>query len=106
MRLPKAVTLTQIGQSAGPGPFSIQLHKGWNSVGDPFPWAVASGVLRINGVPYPQAASGSSPTVSPLWDYNSAAGQYNQASSLLVGRGIWIWVPADSTLTIPSSPSA
>ncbi|MDE2125687.1 MAG: carboxypeptidase regulatory-like domain-containing protein [Armatimonadetes bacterium] len=86
------------------GPFNIQLHPGWNLIGDPFPFPIDFLELKItlaNGTQEDviSAMSGNTPALgSALWTYGTGA--YEVAFTLDQWRGYWLQAFTPCTLAV------
>jgi len=80
-----------VAESNQSKPFSIVLEKGWNQIGNPFPFSISwTSVKAVNTVS----------SVNSLWTYNSGAG-YVKTEGFKAWGGAFVFSDTGGTLTIP-----
>jgi len=76
-------------------PFTMSLKKGWNQIGNPFPFDINwTDVLAANGSPQ---------TVSNLQIFNSSTLSFEDSDLLKKFNGGFVYLNADLTITFPVS---
>lgn len=83
-------SVVQANQSA---PFKIQLKKGWNQIGNPYPFAVSWIAIK-------NESANANFSLKSLYQF--ASGQYTKASdAFLPWRGAFVYSAADGEMTVP-----
>lgn len=112
VRFTTAANLLSVGQPTDTNSdFQKSLSAGWNMIGDPWSYAVASDILTVtdssgNSFPVGQAGSLVSPTLYTYQAGDTAYETLGPGATIQPFEGYWIFAYVPCTLVFPGSPGA
>ncbi len=105
-----STTFNSFGTDYSSDVVQVQLHDGWNMIGDPFPYSIPFQTIQFvtpSGSLYTAPNAAASGLILPyLYTYQGGAYQFNQlpGGTLQPWQGAWIYVQPGSN-TLPSTSS-